>query len=75
MTQNRHKYDHTHLWCRGELPICVKCGATPISLGQWGDDNWKRTHDGWKEPCKIVDEVDFKHPDLYKLMIEEGWGL
>jgi len=77
MTQDRHKRDHTHLWYRGELPICVKCGESPISLGQWGDTSWKKTHNKWKKPCKIADEDkdNFKHPDLYKCMIEKGWGI
>ena len=86
MTQNehRHKYDNTHLWYRGELPICVKCGATPISLGQWGDDTWKRTHNDWKKPCPVDVEwmagacrpkiSNFKHPDLFaQLSMSDIW--
>ena len=65
MTQNRHKYDNTHLWYREELPIYVKCGATPISLGQWGDAAWKRTHNDWKKPCPIMDKMNFKYPNLF----------
>ena len=31
----------THDWGRGnELPICKKCGLSPIGAHIWGDDAW-----------------------------------
>lgn len=35
-----------------DCPICRKCGESPISLGIWGDDHWRETHEGWKERCQ-----------------------
>ena len=36
----------------GECPICKQCGESPISLGMWGDEHWRETHQGWKAPCQ-----------------------
>ena len=49
------KYWDTHTWKFGiELPICINCGKTPISLGIWGDNNWRDKHRGWEKPCKGI---------------------
>lgn len=42
---------NTHDWEPGELPICKKCGKSPIGLGMWGDQDWRRENTGWMKPC------------------------
>ncbi|MCK5642105.1 MAG: hypothetical protein KAJ19_14975 [Gammaproteobacteria bacterium] len=49
----RHLWN-THDWNpkQTECPTCMKCGKSPIGLGFWGDNEWRRTHTGHLEPCK-----------------------
>lgn len=60
-----YKYSHTHLWRGGgEMWKCKRCGGSKIDLGFWGDDNWRKTHQGWKVPCpefiNFWEKVDFE---------------
>jgi hypothetical protein len=59
-----YKYNRTHLWVGGgEMWKCKRCGESKIELGFWGDDNWRKTHQGWKVPCpaftKFWSKFDF----------------
>lgn len=52
MNKQEKKVWDTHNWTKGkELPWCKDCGESPISLGFWGDDEWKKTHQKYKIPC------------------------
>jgi len=43
----------THNWKNGvELPWCLSCGESPISLGYWGDEEWQDKNRGWESNCK-----------------------
>ena len=62
--EEEQKYRDTHIWCRGnELPVCIKCGENPISLGFWGDANYKKNHTENNKPCSITDKKDYKYPE------------
>ena len=50
------QFYHTHDWTTDEMPICRRCGMSPIGLGMWGDQNWRKTHRGWENPCRGEDE-------------------
>jgi len=48
-----YRYDRTHKWIGGgEMWNCERCGESKISIGMWGDTNWRSTHMGWKVPCQ-----------------------
>jgi len=70
-----YKYYNTHLWQYGnELPICLKCGKCPIGLGFWGDDNWRKTHTGYKNPCVayIANKLIRPKESITRLLREDG---
>jgi len=51
------QYWSTHDFTTGELPICRRCGLSPIALGMWGDNEWRLAHRGWESPCQGIAEV------------------
>lgn len=65
LTDTEKKAWKSHLWIKGfDLPICVKCGESPISLGFWGDDKWKEEHPNRSKPCPVACRSNYVRPDL-----------
>jgi len=53
MSEDRYKHYHTHdLTKNHEINYCRECGHHLMSLGMWGDDEWKRHHQLWRFTCQ-----------------------
>lgn len=49
----------SHDWTNGELPLCNRCGESAISLGYYGDDDWKKIHRGWEDYCAGLEDTSY----------------
>lgn len=56
----------THDWFdAGELWFCKKCGHSPISLGEWWDEDREDRPDLWTKSCdEIIKDEDINEDGL-----------